>query len=154
MGLTAILALNAALVRAFVVHEMFYGGILIFIALQVGLWCLLRSRGRLRRFWLGFEVAGISAVLVLFSCEVFPGSPLNSLVLSYTGIAFDVASTHLPTPLADYIEEHLDHFLAVVYFAPELVTALLGGMVAACLPSRSLTRAPKMVREEPTVFIG
>ena len=53
MGLTAILAVNAALVRAFLVDEMFCGGILIFFALQVGLWCLLQSRGRLRRFWLG-----------------------------------------------------------------------------------------------------
>jgi hypothetical protein len=55
MGLTAVLAVNAGLVRAFVVQEMFYGGILIFIALQVGLWLLLRSRGRVRGFWLGFE---------------------------------------------------------------------------------------------------
>lgn len=55
MGLIAILAVNAALVRALVVDEMFYGVLLIFIALQFGLWRLPRSRGRLRRFWWGFE---------------------------------------------------------------------------------------------------
>jgi len=154
MRLTAILAMNAALVRAFVVQEMFYGGILIFIALQIGLWCLLRSRGRLRRFWSGFEVSGISAVLVLFSCEVFPDSPLSRLVLSYTEIAFELTSTHLPTLLADHFEQHLDQFLAVVYFVPELVAALLGGMVAARLPSRGLPRGPRIVREESTVFTG
>ena len=68
--------------------------------------------------------------------------------------AIEVASKHLPTPLADHFEEHLDHFLAVVYFVPELVAALVGGVVATCLPSRVLTRGPKIVREESTVFIG
>ena len=139
MGLTAILAVNAALVRSFVVHEMFYGGILLFIALQVGLWCLLHSRGRHLRFWLGFEVSGMTAVLVLFSCELFPGSPLNRLVMSYTEIAVNLAFTHLPTPLADHFDEHLDQLLAVAYFVPELVVVLLGGMIAACLFPRGLT---------------
>lgn len=153
MGLTAILAVNGALVRAFVVQEMFYGGILIFIALQVGLWCLLHSRGRLRRFWLGFDVSGITAVLVLFSCELFPGSPLNRPVMSYTDIAANLAFTHLPTPLADHLDEHWDLFLAVVYFVPELVAALLGGMIAACLVLTGPTPARTILREESTVVI-
>jgi hypothetical protein len=72
---TAVLAVNAGLVRAYVVQEMFYGGILIFIALQVGLWCLLHSRGLAHNFWLGFEVSGVFAVLAMFSCEVFPEPP-------------------------------------------------------------------------------
>src|SRR4051795_4207971 len=72
MGFTAILAVNAGLVRAYVVQEMFCGGILIFMALQLGLWCLLHSQGRLRHFWSGFEVAGMVAVLVLSWCEFFP----------------------------------------------------------------------------------
>lgn len=154
MGLTAILAVNAALVRAFVAHGMFCGGILIFIALQCGLWCLLRSRGRLRRFWLGFEASGMAAVLVLFSCELFPGSSSNHPLMSYTGFADNLAFTHLPTPLADRLDEHWDYFLAVVYFVPELVAALLGGIVAACPTRRGLTPAPTKLREKSTVVNG
>jgi len=154
MGLTAVLAVNAALVRAFVVEEMFYGGILIFIALQVGLWCLVHSRGRLRRFWLGFEISGIAAVLLLFSCELFPGSPLNRLVMSYTDIAVNLGFSRLPTPLADHLDDHWDLFLAVVYFVPELVAALLGGMIAACLVRMGRIPARTVFREEPPSLLA
>jgi hypothetical protein len=150
MGLTAILAVNAALVRVFVVREMLRGGILIFIALQVGFWCLLRSLGRLRCFWSGFEVSGMAAVLILFPGEFFPGSLLDRLV----DIADELAVTHLPTPLSDYLGEHWDLFLAVVYFVPVLVAALLGGMLAAWLIPRGLTPARTMNREESAALIG
>ena len=92
-------------------------------------------------FWLGFEISGIVAVLVLFSCELFPSSPWNRLVMSYTAIIANLAFTHLPTPLADHLDEHWDLFLAVVYFVPELVATLLGGMITACLIPRGLTPA-------------
>src|SRR5262249_39556357 len=122
MALIAILAVNAALIRAFVVDEMFIGGILIIIALQLGLCCLLRSEGSVRRFWLGFEVAGMASVLVLFSCEGFPDSPLNRLVMSYTDIAVNVVSAHLPARAAEYLlDDRIDLFLAIVYFLPELI---------------------------------
>jgi len=152
MGLTAVLAVNGALVRAFVVEEMFYGGILIFIALQAGLWCLLHSRGRARRFWLGFEVSGVAAILAMIACEVFPDSALNRLLMSYTDIAANLAFSRLPTPLADYLDEHQDQLLAVVYFAPELVAALLGGMIAAFLVHMGQTPARTVLREEPAVI--
>ena len=139
MGLIAILAVNAALVRAFVVQEMFIGGILMFIVLQLGLLCLLRSRGRQRRFWLGFEVSGMAAILVLFSCEFLPDSPLNRLVQAYTFIAGDLAFTHLPTPLSGRLDDRWQMFLAVVYFVPELIAALLGSMIASCLIPKRLT---------------
>jgi hypothetical protein len=154
MGLTAILAVNAALVRAFVVQEMFYGGILMFVALQLGLWCLLHSRGRLHRFWLGFEVFGMTAVLLLFSCELFPSSPLARLVMSYTDVAANLALTHLPIRLADHLDERWDLFFAVVYFVPELVAALLGGMIAACWVLRSQRPARTILRGESPVVIG
>jgi hypothetical protein len=139
MGVIAILAVNAGLVRAFVVQEMFYGGILIFLALQVGLWCLLHSRGRLRRFWMGFEICGAASVLLLFSCEFFPDTPLARLVMAYTEIAATQAFLHLYTPLADHFDEHQDQLLAILYFIPELFAALLGGTIAAwLLPGGSL----------------
>ena len=114
----AILAVNAALVRAFAVQEMFIGGIVMFIVLQLGLLCLLRSRGRQRRFWLGFEVSGTAAVLVLFWCEYLPDSPLNRLVLAYTSIAGDLAFTHLPIPLSDRLDDRWQMFLAVAISCP------------------------------------
>jgi hypothetical protein len=132
MALIAILAVNAALFRAFVVDEMFIGGILILIALQLGLGCYFRRQGRVRRFWLGFEVAGMASVLVLFSCELLPDLPLNRLVMSYTDFAVNVVSAHIPTRGADYLlDDRVDVFLAVVYFLPELIAALVGGMIAA-----------------------
>ncbi len=153
MGLAAVFAVNAALVRAFVVEEMFYGGILIFIALQAGFWCLLHSRCRARSFWLGFEISGALAVLAMVACEAFPGSLLNRLLMLYTNIATNLAFSHLPTPLADYLDEHLDQLLAVVYFAPELVAALLAGMIATCGPDgpgRPAGKTRKAVGRSPT----
>jgi hypothetical protein len=134
MGFTAVLALNAALVRAFVVQEMFCGVILIFIALQVGLWCLLQSGGTVRRFWLGFELFGVGATVAMIACEVFPESALSRLLMSYVGFATNLAFSHLfshlPVPIEDHFDQHQDQLLAVVYFLPELVAALLGGMIA------------------------
>ncbi len=67
---TAILAVNMALVRSFVVRRpLFEGGDLVFVPLQVGLWCLFRSRGRLRCFWAGFVVPSMAAFVVLLLFE-------------------------------------------------------------------------------------
>ena len=153
MGLIAVLSVNAALVRAFVVQEMFIGGILIFMALQLGLLGFLRSRGRHRRFWLGFEVSGMAAVLALFSCEFLPDSPMNRMVLSYTSTVEELAFTHLPTPLSDYLDEHQDMLLVIAYFMPELIVALLGGMIAACLLPGLPTPACSANQEASTSLI-
>jgi hypothetical protein len=155
MGLTAILAVDFALVRAFVVQQMFCGGILIFSALQAGLWCLVHGKGRPRRFWLGFEVSGIAAVLALFSCELLPGSPPARLATSYTDIAARLAFTLSPPPLADRLDEHWELYLAVVYFVPELVAALLGGMIAARLYGKRRTLArTSSGRNQPSSSAG
>ena len=149
MGVTAVLAVNAALVRAFVVQEMFCGGILIFVALQVGLWCLLRSQGRVRRFWMGFEVFGVASVLAMFSCEIIPTSALAGVVISYTDLAIDFATSQLPTLLVDQLDEHWQLFLAIVYFVPELLVALLGGAIATWMIRRSQTDERIAVQESP-----
>lgn len=134
MVMVAVLAANAGLVRACVIDEMFHAAFLMFIALQVGLWCALRSRGGVRRFWLGFEVSGVASVLALFYCEVFPFSPLNHLIMRYTHIAFNLVQFYLPTQVDDVVMDHQDWFLIVVYFLPEFVAAVLGGLIAARLP--------------------
>jgi hypothetical protein len=150
MGWTAVLAVNASLVRAFVVQEMFYGAILIFMALQVGRWCLLRSRGQARRFWLGFDVAGVLVVLALFWCD---GSPqANQLLNSYVEIHANLAFSHLPDSLVDLIDEHWGLFLAVVVFPPELVVALLGGAITTIVARAGQRPLPAGLEEEPTAF--
>ena len=132
MVLTAILAVDAGLIRAFFVQEMFHGGLLIFIALQVGLWRFLRSREHARRFWLGFEVCGLASVLLLLGAELWPESRWNACVTASIDGAYTLASNHLPASLADsLIDEHLDLFLAVVYFVPELGAALVGGAICS-----------------------
>ena len=142
IGLIAIIAINAALIRSFFVQEMFCGLILIFFALQVGLGCLFRSRGRSRRFWLGFETAGAMTVLSLFASEIFPDLSISQMLIKWltwhTNIAAALAWEHLPSPLYDSLfDDYNDLFLAVIDFLPELFTALLGGFFAACLFSKA-----------------
>jgi hypothetical protein len=155
MNWTAVLAVNAGLVRAFIVQDMFGGVILIFGALQVGFWCLRHSHGRARRFWLGFEISGVSAVLALVLCEIFPDSAPNRLVMSYLDFAGNLAFSHLPAWLSDYyLDEHWELFLAVVWFAPEWAAAILGGVIAVFLP-RAVRRAARTPpRDEPSSFFA
>ena len=91
MGLTAIFAVNGALVRGFFVHDTYCGGIPMFFVLRLGLCALFSSRSSLRRFWVGFELAGSAAVLVLFSGDFFPDSALNRLQRAYIAIPSDLA---------------------------------------------------------------
>jgi hypothetical protein len=136
MGGTAVIAVNAGLVRAFVVQEMFYGVILIFFALQAGLWMMCHRRGRARGFWAGFVVSGLLTVLVMAACEYFPDSLLSRLLLRYTEAAMNLAFSELPTGLADYFDDHQDLLLAVVDFLPEITVALAGGVLGACANGR------------------
>ena len=149
MNWTAVLAVNAGLLRAFIVQEMFGGAILIFVALQIGFWCLRHSHGRARRFWLGFEIFGVSTIFALVLCEIFPDSAPNRLVMSYTDIASNLAFSHLPAWLSDYyLDEHWELFLAVVYFVPELVTAMLGGVIIVFLAPDGQRRVRAVPGEE------
>ncbi len=137
-----IIALNAGLIRAFVVQEMFYGGILMFFAMQVGLLFLLRGRGRSRRFWSGFEILGGISVFALFSCEFFPDSVLSRIVSAYTRSALNMTWSLLPDWASTILlDDHIDWFLAVIYFLPELGIALLGGLCAASFSLRPRLRA-------------
>lgn len=139
MVVTGVFALNAGLVRAFMVEEKISGGILIFLVLQVGLWRFLRSRGPARRFWLGFEISGVASVLALFACEVFPA--LTRLAGWYVDTAFNLVFSCLPTLIDDLVMERQDGFLVVVYFLPELLASVMGGIVALRLDRMGRTRA-------------
>ena len=154
MGLIAAFSVNAGFVRAYLVQEMFHGVVLIFIALQVGLFCLLRSRGSRRRFWWGFEVSGMSYVLVLVYCELLPESPLNRLVTSYMGFATGLAFDHLPVPLADHLDEHQDQLFDVACFVPAVIAALLGGVIAVRLLPMRPAASSSMDQGDPNAMIG
>jgi hypothetical protein len=105
-------------------------GFLIFFALQLGLWRYLCTAGRRRRFWLGFEAAGIAATLALSMTSLCYGD-LNDW---YTGAATDLSYLCLPVRVdVALTHEHWDWFLAIIYFLPELLTATLGGLLTACL---------------------
>jgi hypothetical protein len=134
MAATAALGLNIAWVRAYLLAEMsgdanlFDFGFLIFFALQLGLWRYLRTVGGRRRFWLGFEVCGLSAtlaLLILFDMNM-------DLFNWYTGAASDLSYFCLPAQVDAILSNtHWDWFLAIVFFLPEFLAAVLGGLVAA-----------------------
>jgi hypothetical protein len=148
MAATAFLGVNIGLVRAYLLAEksgdgdldLFDGCLLIFFALQLGLWRYLSTGGRRRRFWLGFEVCGLAATLAL---STLLGSDVD-LNNWYTGTASDLAYFCLPARVdAILSNEHWDWFLAIIYFLPELLTAALGGLFAACLFKVSVKRVDK-----------
>ena len=131
IGWIAILALNIGLVGAILVEETGYGLILIAAALTFGFWRLRHCRDRARSFWLGFELGGLSSVLAAFACEAFPGSALNRLLGAYINFIANLAFSHFSDPMVDLIDDHWVLFLAVVNFAPQLMAALLGGVIGA-----------------------
>jgi hypothetical protein len=135
MAATAILGLNISLVRAYLLAEkggshldLFDSGFFMLFALQFGLWRYLNTAGGRRRFWLGSEVCGLAATLVLVH--------LSDTNLSdwYVEAASDLSYLYLPRRLDIMLShEHWDWFLAIIYFLPEMFAATLGGLLAACL---------------------
>lgn len=142
MAWIAVLALNAALLRAFLVQEMFIGVILLFVALQFALWRWLRTK---RRFWLGFLVGGVVAVLFLFAAEELPKSWANRWVGWYNQATYELLYTRVPLEVADLMDNYWVQFETVVYFVPELAVAVgVGCAFWAC--SRVRDRRPAGAR--------
>jgi hypothetical protein len=130
MAATAVLGVNIGLVRWMVAErELFDFGFFLVFVLQLGLWRYLSTRGRRRRFWLGFEVSGLAATLAL---SILLESEID-LDNWYTGAASDLAYLCLPARVDDWLMQHWDGFLAILHFLPELLAATLGGLLAACL---------------------
>ena len=124
----------------------------ILLALHFGLWGLIRSRGELRCFWVGFVVPCMAAILVLLLC---PPPLLDRLMTPYTDIADYLEIMYLPRTLAGSLGNELwGLHLAIVYFVPVFVAALLGGMIATSLIPRRLTPANPMNPEESTALTG
>ena len=137
MGATTVLGVDIGVVRAFVLAEargghldLFDLGFLIFFVLQVGLWRYLSTAGSQRRFWLGFELAGIAATLTLAVVLEVDLEISNR----YTGAASDLSYRCLPARFdAMLTNEHWDWFLALIYFPPELLAGGIGGLLAVFL---------------------
>src|SRR5689334_19724806 len=72
MAATAVFCLNIALVKAYLFAEkegenaeLFDYIFLSLFALQLGLWRYLSTKGRQRRFWLGFQISGLAATFAM-----------------------------------------------------------------------------------------
>jgi glycerol uptake facilitator-like aquaporin len=159
MAATAVFGLNISLVRAYVLTEKsrldlfnsgllmlfaLQSGFLMLFALQFGLWRYLSTAGGRRRFWLGFEVCGLAATVVLLY--------LSDTELSdwYAGAASDLAYLCLPSRVdAILTHEHWDWFLAIIYFLPELFAATLGGLLAACLFNVTVKKVTRNITPLP-----
>ncbi len=166
MIVVGLAALNLAAIR--VLHdynsEILLGVALAGLALQVALFQFLHSRGRRRAFWAGFLVCGLMAISTFIWAMLFPevfglsrtgvlhitpGSPLYSVWHGYEGFVFErIIRRFLFDPRAN-LEFDRDSALgnlliaclrAVVWFLPQLLIALVGGLLA------SLIRRPLPVR--------
>jgi len=136
MAATAVLCVNITLLRLYVVAEgrgehlgPFNYGFFMFFTLQLGLWRYLTAVGRHRRFWLGFEVSGLAATLAL---AILLESDLD-LWNWYTGAVSDLTYIGLPSRVDDMLtNEHPEWFWTIIFFLPELLAAVVGGLLAAC----------------------
>jgi hypothetical protein len=133
MGWIAILALNAGLVRAFLVEQMFTDVILLLFVLQFALWCVIRCQGQSRSYWIGLGISGLLVVAALFCGAQYPDSALNGLVKSYVWHSEYLAFAHASESIDHLLNLHLDLVFAVVYFVPELAIVVAGGVIAAAL---------------------
>ena len=136
-----VIAFNAGLIRSFS-QGMFSGVILLFFAMQVGLFLGLRSHGRARRFWVGFEGAGIALILAMFCLESFPDSALSQCVSDSIGFAMDsvVESPHIPAACCHFSHVPPGCPLRGIVFPPEFAMAMLGGLFAMWLAPDCDTR--------------
>jgi hypothetical protein len=141
MAAVAILGLDIGLIRAYALAEItgrhldeVNFGVFAFFALQFGLWRYLRTAGRRRRFWLGFEVCGLAAVLFMAYVMLVDERPAHPLLDWYFDMMADLAYHWLPAAADSFLEnDHPTLWGAIGLFLPELVAALLGGTLAACL---------------------
>lgn len=150
-----IIAVNFAAARALLsIHRAaFVEAVLIGLALQAGLFRLIRSRGHARNFWIGFVACGglmmAAFVWAMLTPEIrrvanpsdrmvyalIPGSAAWYLWHDY----FDFAVTnldHLPGSflfLGKYSGNIPTATVAVIAFAPQVSIAMLGGLLTWAL---------------------
>lgn len=153
MAVVVFVALDCFALRT---PEFYIGVCLIGVVMQVGLFAVLRSRGRRRRFWIGFEMTGLGALLAYVAwCRAdyraFNLWPYAILERIYGALQ------HLPPDALRWCSEHgfLIHpqnqlrvyelvvAFEVAYGVPMLLLAISGGVLAANLGSRSALLPPR-----------
>lgn len=155
MTAIAVFGVNIGLLRTYLLTEqsgehldLFNYWLLMFFALQFGLWRYLRTVGWRRRFYLGFEICGLAATVAVqgwFASDI-------DLDNWYTGAASDLCYLWLPRRVDAFLihEQHWDWFLAVIYSLPELFAATLGGLFAVCVfRSRGIRDRGKPILADP-----
>jgi hypothetical protein len=95
-------------------------------ALQVGLLLLLRSRGREHRFWMGFEVAGLSIVTTFFACMTLFHPLVFRWPVWLVKNTFNTIDFKKPLMVYEVVM-----ILEIAYGVPMLLLALAGGLLAA-----------------------
>jgi hypothetical protein len=152
MACVGVVALNLTAARALYTYSpmYLYAAALSGLGLQVGLFCLWRSRGRARAFWLGLLMAGGLAMGSCLWAVAFPrvigiggsakggfvrveqkGSPLWDVLEAYSN--FIIRQIDAVPALAPIIESGNEILLGatttVIWFLPQLVLALGGGIL-------------------------
>jgi hypothetical protein len=174
MVLVALAAVDSALVRATwgSRHNILTGIALTVLAVNGGLILLIRSRGRVRAFWVGFALAGLLAAGSFGWAMGYPrvsatfmdqatgtqvtlhssGAPLSDEWERYLDFVEESIET-LPDHLNPFTSGKLAEMLAdaSIAFVAQLAIALLGGLlfwliaVVACAAIRAVRRRPSQV---------
>jgi hypothetical protein len=128
---------------------LFAGAYLMVIALQVGLFRMLRNRGCGRRFWVGFEATGLAVLLIYLAChQAF----FTQMIVPWTYRFFDVIDgtmAHLPYGVFAFYRKYLFinmrggmSIFAIIavqevsFGIPMLMLASAVGTLAACVVLR------------------
>jgi hypothetical protein len=141
MAVVAMIAIYTSSVRALHAYnaDLAQGLALTGLALQIGVFRSIRSRGRVRSFWVGF-VASASATMLTFAWGIAcPDSALSQMLIFYTKYA---------NRYVNYVTHVWDFYnrtqvypvlvvaLAVIWSVPQLFLALVVGLLARAFSSR------------------
>jgi hypothetical protein len=150
MAIVGVVALNLAAARLLLSHSLYLliGASLIGLSLQVGSFRLVRSRNRVRMFWVGFVAFGSLAMLSFLWGTIFapitrvaaprsrmhyapiPGSPMWTLWHAYFGFAVQFLG-FLPysSQILGIGGEMPVITVAAITFLPQLLIAAAGGLL-------------------------
>lgn len=140
MAVVVLAAVDCYLIRFW---DALAGALLMGLALQFGLFLLLRSRARGRRFWVGFEGTGLAALLIYLPCHRFF---FTQIIVPWTfqvSGSIDRAMRYLPYHVFGWYRRHLfinpNNALRIIdlialqevsFGLPVLLLASVGGLLA------------------------
>jgi hypothetical protein len=146
MSVVGIVALNLAVGRAIFLAEPWRlaGVAPIGVIIQVGLYCLIRARGRPRRFafWTGFE-AGTVLGLWSFLCARVPESRVGAVWDDYGEFIDGLLRLHYGLPVLNRgpLDPVLLTMIAVFAFLPQFLMGVVGGLLGLSLAWSRRSRA-------------